>query len=190
MRNIFAVLLVIFTAVLLRLFPHVPNFAPVGAIALFGGTYIGKKYAVGVILLTLLISDYLLLYIHPFSPQFITFSSLYPISALVHSTTRYVYGSFLLNIGIGMLIKRHLSVENILLASVSSSILFFLITNFGVWATGAYSRDITGLWESYIMGLPFLRSTVFGDLFYNGLFFSSYYIMAKLFEHKKITVQI
>jgi len=85
-----------------------------------------------------------------------------------------------------MWLKRHQSIENIALASISSSLLFFFITNFGVWAAGSYARDIQGLVESYIMGLPFLRGTVFGDLFYNGLFFSMYYIIATLFEQKKI----
>lgn len=188
MKSFLAPLFIIFTAALLRLFPHVPNFAPVGAMALFGGAYLGKKYAFGIVLLTLLISDYLLLYIHPFSSQLFTFSRIYPLTALIHSTTIYVYGSFLLNVGIGMWLKKHLSSENILLASISSSLLFFFITNFGVWASGSYVRNITGLWESYIMGLPFLRATVFGDLFYNGLFFSSYYVATKVIKYKKIAI--
>lgn len=188
MKNFFAPVFIIFMAVLLRLFPHVPNFAPVGAMALFGGVYLGKRYSVGIIFLTLLISDYLLLYIHPFSAQFINFSHLYAPTALIHATTLYVYGSFLINIGIGMWLKKHFSIENILFASISSSILFFLITNFGVWTAGGYDRSILGLWESYIMGLPFFRATVFGDLFYNGLFFSAYYIITALLRDKKIAL--
>lgn len=185
MKNTFATLSIIFFAVVLRLFPHVPNFAPVGAMALFGGVYLGKRYAFAVVLLTLFISDYLLLYIHPFGSQMITLAHVYPLTALFHSTTLYVYGSFLVNISIGMWLKNHLSKENILFASIGSSLLFFLITNFGVWAAGAYSRNLTGLWESYIMGLPFLRGTVFGDLFYNGLFFSAYYLVMEIFGRKK-----
>jgi hypothetical protein len=189
MKAIVAVLSITMSAVLLRLVPHVPNFAPVGAMALFGGTYLGKKYSVIIVFMTLLLSDYLLLYIHPFSSELITFSRIYPLTVLVHSTTLYVYGSFLLNIGIGMWLKNHQSVENIILASIGSSILFFLITNFGVWVTGAYARNMSGLWESYIMGLPFFRATVFGDLFYNGLFFSAYAIIASVVESKKIAVK-
>lgn len=176
MKNIIATGSIIMCAVLLRLFPHVPNFAPVGALALFGGAYLGRKYATLVTLLILLVSDYLLLYIHPFSSQFLTVGHIYPLTALIHSTTLYVYGSFLLSIGIGMWLKKHMSVQNVMLSSLVSSVLFFLITNFGVWAAGAYDRSLWGLWESYIMGLPFFRATVFGDLFYNGLFFGSYEI--------------
>lgn len=174
MKNILTVFFIILSAVLLRLFPHVPNFAPVGAMALFGGVYIGRKYSIGVLLLTMFVSDYLLLYIHPFSAQVITVTHFYPLTSLVHSTTLYVYGSFLLYVLIGMWLKKHSSVENVIFASLGSSFLFFLITNFGVWAAGSYSRNISGLLESYLMGLPFLRATVFGDLFYTGVFFGGY----------------
>ncbi len=188
MKNILPVLLIIFTAALMRLFPHMPNFAPIGAMALFGGAYLNRKYAAVIVIVTMILSDYLLIYVHPFSSQFITFSHLYPFTALLHATTPYVYGSFLLNVGIGMWVGRHKSAENIVLASMSSSLLFFFITNFGVWVAGNYARDLTGLWESYMMGLPFLRATVFGDIFYNGLFFSIYYIIAERFVHKKIAL--
>lgn len=179
MKNTIALTFVIVSAVLLRLVPHVPNFAPVGALCLFGGSYLNKKYSVGLMLLIMLISDYLLLYIHPFSSSLFTFSHLYSPLALIHSTTFYVYGSFLITVGMGIWVKKHISWENIALGSLSSSMIFFLITNFGVWATGMYSRNLFGLWESYIMGLPFLRPTVFGDLFYNGIFFSTYYIITQ-----------
>lgn len=180
MKNIVAPFFVIFIAVLLRLFPHMPNFAPVSAMALFGGVYLRKKYSIGIIFLIMFLSDYLLLYVHPFSSQMVTLSHVYPLSALIHATTPYVYGSFLLNIGIGMWLKKNLSVENAVLACLTSSFIFFLITNFGVWATGVYSRDIAGLWESYIMGLPFLRPTVFGDIFYTGIFFGGYQLVVRM----------
>lgn len=185
MKNSFALSTIILSAVLLRLIPHMPNFAPVGAMALFGGTYLRRKYAVGIIFSVLFVSDYLLLYIHPFSSQLVTFSHLYPISSLSHSTTIYVYGSFLLTVTIGMWLKKHQSIENIVLASLISSLVFFLITNFGVWASGMYSRSFTGLCESYFMGLPFFRGTVFGDLFYTGLFFGGYEVVMQI-KYKKL----
>lgn len=187
MKDMLAVGLVIFFAVLLRLFPHVPNFAPIGAMALFGGVYLGKKYAVGIVFLIMLLSDYLLLYIHPFSSQFFTFSHLYSPIVLIHSTTLYVYGSFLLYVVIGIFLKKHQSLQNLALVSLGLSLLFFLVTNFGVWAAGAYSRNITGLWESYIMGLPFFRATAFGDLFYTGVFFGGYALVNQIiFKTRKI----
>lgn len=173
-RSLIIPLLIIFAAALLRLVPHLPNFAPIGAMAIFGGAYLSKKYSVPVVIAALLLSDYLLLYVNPFSPNWLNFKTLYPPTALIHSTTLFVYGSFLINVFIGWIIARYKSAPTILGGSLLASIQFFLITNFGVWAMGAYTRGIDGLLESYIMGLPFFKYTIAGDLFYTALFFGAY----------------
>lgn len=172
--------IIIIIAALLRLVPHLPNFAPIGAIALFGGAYLGKKYSIPVIIATMLLSDYLLLYINPFSLTWFNFKTLYMPTALIHSTTLFVYGSFLINILIGWLIAKKKSVPTVIGGSLLASIQFFMVTNFGVWAMGAYGRGLEGLLQSYIMGLPFLKFTILGDLFYSGLFFGSYEIAARI----------
>lgn len=178
-KNYLGPLFIIMIAVLIRLFPHAPNFAPIAAMGLFGGTYLNKKYSLIIVFITLLVSDYLLLYVHPFSPQFLNLSKFYSPLALLHSTTVFVYGSFLLIALIGVWLRSHKSAKNILTASLLSSILFFLVTNFGVWAQGMYARDITGLWQSYLMGIPFFKNTLFGDLFYVTLFFGSFEFILK-----------
>src|SRR3989344_5590041 len=94
------------STIILRLLPHFPNFTPIGAMALFGGAYLPKKYSLPIILATLILSDYLLLYINPFSQNWINLQTIYPPSALIHSTTLFVYGSFLLNVLIGWLIAK------------------------------------------------------------------------------------
>jgi hypothetical protein len=143
----------IILAVATRIFPHAPNFTPIAATALFGATYLPKKYAFIIPIAAMFISDY-----------FIGFHSLMP----------YVYGSFIVSGLIGLWIREHKNVTNIIGATLLSSILFFLVTNFGVWADGAYARGLDGLIESYVMGIPFFRDTVAGDLFYVTLFFGSY----------------
>lgn len=149
--------LIIVFAVILRLLPHPPNFAPIAAMALFGGAYLDKKYALIVPLLAMLISDLFL---------------------GLHQTMVFVYGSFLLTGLIGLWLKKHKSLKNILLATISSSILFFLITNFGVWLVwDFYPKDFYGLIQSYILATPFFRNTILGDLFYTGLFFGSYELL-------------
>lgn len=178
---------VIIIAALLRLVPHLPNFAPIGAMAIFGGAYLSKKYSVPVLIVTLLLSDYLLLYVNPFSPNWFNFKTLYPPTALIHSTTLFVYGSFLANIFIGWLIVRFKSVPTIIGGSLAASTQFFIVTNFGVWTTGAYNRGIDGLVQSYIMGLPFFKYTVMGDLFYTALFFGGYeiiFFLSRRFRHQ------
>lgn len=156
---------------LMRLLPHAPNFAPIAAMALFGGTYLNKKYAIILPLAAMLVSD-----------LFIGF----------HDTMIYVYGAFVLTGFMGIYLRKHKNFKNVIGASLFSSILFFLITNFGVWAQGMYARDITGLWQSYVMGLPFFRSTLLGDLFYVGVFFGTYEIAVMLnlkFKMSKLKVK-
>ena len=103
----------IIAAVLIRvlshfdIIPHLPNFAPIAAMALFGGTYLNKKYSLFLVFGTLILSDYMLLYINPFSAEIFNFSKLYSPAALFHSTTLFVYGSFLITALMGIWLKKH-----------------------------------------------------------------------------------
>lgn len=179
---------VVVLAVLLRLLPHIPNFAPISALALFGGVYLGKRYALVLPLLVMIISDYLLLYINPFGTPFFTGNHLYAPQAAMNNTTLAVYGSFLLSGFVGLWLRNHKSPQTIFLAATFSSIQFFLITNAAVWLAGAYDRSIAGLWESYIAGIPFFRGTLFGDLFYTGAFFGGYELLHYISHSKKVTM--
>ena len=117
---------IILLAVVARLIPHAPNFAPIGSLALFSG---------------------------------------------FHKTVPYVYVSFIIIALIGGLIKNN-KWQSLFKASLISSVLFFLITNFGVWATGTmYQKNLTGLIQSYTFGIPFFRNTLISDLFYTFSFF-------------------
>lgn len=172
--------LIIVGGILLRLSPHLPNFAPISAIALFGGVYFSKRFALLVPFLAIIISDYLLLYINPFSYPMVNFSQVHPISEMFHATTLYVWTSFLISGLIGIWIRNKIKPSNIIKASFLASLQFFIITNFGVWAGGMYSRDLNGLLESYIMGLPFFKLTMLGDLFYTGIFFGSFELVQRV----------
>lgn len=173
MKNIFALAFIIGSAVVLRLIPHVPNFAPIGAMALFGGAHLQKRYAFFLPLLVMILSDI-----------FLGFSA----------STPSVYVSFLITVGIGMWLKNHSSMQNIILASLISSTIFYLLTNFNFWYPQAlYPRTFSGMMESYIMALPFFRPTVFGDLFYTTLFFGGYELIQQYLKMQiskvKITTQ-
>ena len=178
--------LIITVAAILRLVPHMPNAAPITAMALFGGAYLNKKYALIIPLLAMLISDYLLLYINPFSSQLVNVTKLYPPQSLLHSTTLAVYGSFLISGLIGLWLKNRKTVKNIIFASLFSSIQFFFITNAAVWIAGMYDRSILGLWESYIAGIPFYRGTALGDLFYTAVFFGGYEFVLLATKSRKL----
>jgi hypothetical protein len=152
----------IFIAAFIRLITHPPNFAPIAAMALFGGVYFNKKWAALLIpLLAMFITD-----------LFLGF----------HSTMWAVYLSFVLIVGIGMLMIKQKKVSNIFLASVSASVLFFVVTNFAVWAAGLYyPKDLTGLAASYTAAIPFFHYTLLGDLFFVTLMFGSYELVKAKF---------
>lgn len=165
-RAIF-IISVILAGALFRFIPHWPNFTPIAAMALFGGTYLGRKH---------------LAFLVPFAAMFL--------SDLVlgfHSYMLAVYIAFGLTVVLGLTLRGRTSVGNVALASVSSSVLFFLITNFAAWlASPIYPPTFTGLIESYIAGLAFFNNgsyglsfflnEVAGGLFYNGIFFGVYYM--------------
>lgn len=153
----------IVAAIILRLLPHLPNFAPIAAMALFGGVYLNKKYALVVPLVVMFISD---IFIGFYSPIIMV----------------SVYGSFLIIGLIGLWLKNNKTLPNIIGASLIGSILFFIVTNFAVWAIphSLYPNNLQGLLTCYTMGLPFFRNTILGDFFYTGVMFSLMEIIIKI----------
>lgn len=160
-RYLFTFLLIFF-AVFSRLLPHPPNVAPITAIALFSSVYLDKKYAFIIPVAAMLISDY-----------FIGF----------HENIIFVYGSFIIISIIGVWLRRHRSIMTTLGASVAGSIIFFMVTNFGVWIMpdSMYQTDLSGLLNCYVAAIPFFRNTLIGDLFYVNAIFGLYELMKKIF---------
>jgi hypothetical protein len=168
MKNKLFPILIVLGAVLIRFLPHPANVAPIAAMALFGGAYLNKKNAVFLPLIIMFISD-----------LFLGF----------HKTMPFVYGSFLLASIIGIGLKNKVKAKNVLGASLLSSLIFYVITNFGVWLTsGMYQMTFLGLVKCYVLAIPFFRNTVFGDLFYTVMMFGGYEVMVRL--NKKVEVKI
>ena len=151
-------------AALSRLIPHPPNFTPIAAMALLGGAYfLNKKWAFAVPLLAMALSDMGLVFIMNY--EFFT-----PMRIVI-------YTCFILITLIGFLLRSRVKLFNVVIASLSASILFFIITNFAVWAVGKdnlYPMNISGLIECYITAIPFFRNMLIGDLFYVGVLFGSF----------------
>ncbi|MFA6081240.1 MAG: DUF6580 family putative transport protein [Patescibacteria group bacterium] len=162
-RSKVSIFTIILLAVAARLIPHAPNFAPIGGLALFSGANYKNKIALFIPLTAMFISDIFLGF---------------------HKTIPYVYVSFIIISLIGGLIKNN-KWQSLLKASLFSSILFFLITNFGVWATGSmYQKNLSGLIQCYGFGVPFFRNTLISDLFYTFSFFYGYKFLSN-FVFKK-----
>jgi|SRR4051812_4597559 hypothetical protein len=156
--------LAILIAAISRVFPHIPNFTPIAAMALFGGAHFKDKSSAFIVpLLSMFISDCLI--------QLITGTGF-------HDTIIVVYTCIALITCIGMYIKK-VSVQAVLIASLASSLLFFIITNFAVWVVWGSQQGIAGLVTTYTMGIPFFGATLAGDLFYNGILFGSFYLAQK-----------
>jgi hypothetical protein len=171
-QTVAVILALVVVGVVARLIPHIPNFAPLTATALFAGVYMSRRASLILPLVILLASDYLLLFINPYGR--VDFSHLYGPQALWHSSLPYVYISFGISALVGWLIKNERSPFLVASAALFCSVQFFLITNAAVWIEGAYDRGIAGLWQAYVAGIPFYRGTVLGDLFYTTVFFGLY----------------
>lgn len=155
----YVVLTMIFAGAVMRLIPHWPNFTPIAAIALFGGTFLKRKdLAFLVPVVAMLLSDLIIGF---------------------HSTMFAVYASFIAIVSLGMFLQSRLTVVNTISASLASSILFYLITNFASWTSGImpYPMNVAGLMQSYIAGLPFFFNGILGDLFYNSVLFGALYMV-------------
>jgi hypothetical protein len=152
--NLAIAICLIFIAVSLRLLPHPANFAPVAAVAIFGGAVLPRKLALWAPLTAMVISD-VIIGLHPLI--FLTWSC-YALIALASSA--WLKNPKLLN---------GLSV------TLGGSIFFFVATNFGVWLqSGMYARTWSGLGQCYYMAIPFFRNTIASDLFYTAALFAAY----------------
>ena len=128
-------------AILTRLLPHPPNFAPITSIALFSGFHFkNKRFAI----------------IFPISCMLVT-----DIYLGLHSLMPVIYSCFALNTYIGFKFKK-LTLPSIFLASFS----FFVISNLGVWFF-SYPLNLAGLTACFLLAIPFFINSLSGDLFYS-----------------------
>jgi len=92
-----------------------------------------------------------------------------------------VYGALALAVCMGWLLRRDRSPLRVAGAALASSVVFFLVTNFGVWALGTlYPRTLEGLAACYTAAIPFFQNTVGGDLFFTGLLFGGFALAERL----------
>lgn len=134
-----------------RLTPHLWNTTPITAIALFSSAYLGFRYSSIILFLIMIVSD--------------AFIGFYEWHVMLS-----VYISFSIALLLGLYVKKNRNINRVFVSSLTSSILFFLITNWAVWQFGSmYTHSFSGLMDSYIMALPFFRNSLFGDLLYSGL---------------------
>lgn len=139
-----------------RLLPHAWNFAPIVAIGLVAGAYLGKRFAFVVPVLAMVASDI-----------FIGFYG--------WKLNLTVYLAMALSGAIGLMLRRRRTPVSIGLAAVLGSTLFYLVTNSAVWYLGSsYPPGVSGLIASLAAGLPFFRNAVVGDVWYSFALFGAF----------------
>lgn len=173
-RNLYFVYAIIFLGVAARFIPHMPNLAPVTALAIFAATYLPKKQAIALPLAVRFVSD---IFLGFFAWQ----------QMLV------VYACHLFGVLLGLWIKQSektsIRVLKIGSAGVLSASIFFLATNFAFLYT-VYPHTWAGVMESYVNGLPFLRGTLAGDVGYTLALFGAYALSTRLVAEKTNKIQI
>jgi len=140
-----------------RLIPHPYNFTPILAVGVFGGFYF-KNYILSlfIVIISMFVGDLVIGF---------------------HNTMFFTYSALAIATGIGMLIKK-LNFKEIVLSGFASSVIFFLITNFGSWLTMAmYEKSFSGLLQSYIMGIPFFHNTLIATMLFSSL---TYFVFLRL----------
>src|SRR3984893_16508312 len=151
-------IIMVIAAAATRLLPHPPNMTSVTALALFGGAYFSdRRLAFLVPLTALLLSDLILgLYRHMEIP----------------------YLSFALIVCIGFGLQQRWTAPRIVGAALLSALVFFTVTNFGVWAFDSlYPKTAPGLLACYVAAIPFFRNTILGDLLYTAMLFGGFRLL-------------
>ena len=150
-------------AAAMRLVPHPANFLPITAMALFAGARCANRsQAMLLVAATMLVSDLIIGF---------------------HSTMIFVYGSLLLTVLLGATLKERESVATLGASAVTSSLLFFAITNTGVWLVdGLYPHTAAGLMASFVAAIPFFENSLLADLFYTGVLFGAFELFNRRLE--------
>lgn len=167
-ENLFPFILIILLA-FSRFIPHPHNFTPIVAVAIMSGYFfknINLSYIV--LLISMLMVD-----------VFIGF----------YKHMIFVYSSLFLITFIFFKISNKINAKNLFIFGFLGSIIFFLVTNFGVWASGVpspitnlpYEKNINGLISCYILAIPFFTKTLISTIFFSYVAYLTNYSLKKKF---------
>lgn len=141
-----------------RLWQHADNVTPLFAVALFAGALFPRRFGFWVPLLALVASDLVI---------------------GLHDTVAFTWTGMFLFVWLGHTLRGRVHAGRIVCASLLGSTGFFLWSNFGVWlVSGMYSPTVAGLGQAYVMGLPFFRNSLLGDLGFTAALFAAWELVA------------
>ncbi len=172
--------MIILLAAMSRLIPHPANFAPIGGMALFGAAYFSKRYWAFIIpIVSMWISDLIL--------NNVVYGEYFDRFVWFYEGSLFTYGAFVLIVLLGFMTLKIVRVQNLIVTSLIASVLFFFVSNFGVWMSSMiYPHTAEGLISCYIAGLPFFKNTLFGDLFYSAVLFGAFELSVRRFPQLQL----
>jgi len=146
-----------------RLLPHAPGFMPIAASALFAGRMLRLPGLAPIV---------------PLAAMALSGLAMGPEDWRI---TLIVYGALATPALAGAASRRWRAVVAPFAVMLPCSLLFFVLSNFAVWAFGdLYSLDWQGLTQCYIAALPFLQNTVAGDMFWTAALFGGAFLAQRL----------
>lgn len=146
-----------------RLVPHVWNFTPVLALALLSGTALNGWWRFVVPLVFMVVTDVIL--------------GFYP-SIVIN------WVALAACVGIGIWLGRKPSWTRIGAGSLAAAVVFFVISNFGVWLE-SYPKTVAGFVDCYVLALPFFRNSLLSTMVYGYVLIGGYAWMARTVPSKQ-----
>jgi hypothetical protein len=143
-----------------RFIPHPPNFTSLIALSFYVPVFLGLRF-LPVLLISFAITDLIIGY---------------------HSGTHWTWGSVLLIGLVSQYFTKNLSWR--LGGALLGALIFFLITNFGVWTTGMYGHSLEGLYLCFALAVPFFTYSVVSTLLFSLVIESIY----KLYKNKSFVI--
>jgi hypothetical protein len=160
------------------------NFTPIGAMALFGGAYFSSNQKAFLFpLLALFASDVIMMQVFYKTHT----------NGLLYSGWYWTYGAFVVMVLIGRFIQ-NISVKNVVVAAVAGALAHWIITDFGVWASGGtcvttgqpFTKDFSGFAQCLYVAIPFMKNMLLGNLIYGALMFGGFELLQKRYPILKL----
>ena len=164
-----------------RLIPHTANFVPVFAMILFASVHLKNKFqAIAISIGALWLSD---LYINNWG----TYSEYYSEFILFSSPFNYLAYIIIALLSV-QIFKNTITIPKVLSSSIGVGVVFFIVSNFGVWLGGTlYPLTFDGLLSCYTAAIPFFRATLASNILFSFVLFGGYYALQK--EVKSLQVE-
>jgi len=160
MKQLIIFLGIFLSLALSRFIPHPPNFTSLLALSFYVPALFGLRFLPAV-LVSFVITDLVIGY---------------------HSGTHWTWGSVMVIGFMSQYLNKNISSR--LFGALLGAIIFFLITNFGVWTSGMYEFSVKGLIDCYVLAIPFFAYSIISTILFSLLIETGY----KLYKMKYFKV--